>query len=47
LTAAFTEYSSQKVKKASRPSVLAELSHFKELVKNAITDRTKKKELER
>lgn len=47
LTAAFTEYSSRKVKKASRPSVLAKLNHFKDLVKNAITDRTKKKERER
>ncbi|MDD3253019.1 MAG: PcfB family protein [Lachnospiraceae bacterium] len=47
LTAAFTEYSSQKVKKASRPSVLAKLGHFKELVKNAVVDRTKRKELER
>lgn len=47
LTAAFTEYSSRKVKKASRPSVLAKLNHFKDLVKNAITDHTKKKERER
>ena len=47
LTAAFTEYSSQKVKKASRPSVLAKLSQFKELVKNAVVDRTKRKEQER
>lgn len=47
LTAAFTEYSCRKVKKASRPSVLAKLNHFKDLVKNAITDHTKKKERER
>lgn len=47
LTAAFTEYSSRKVKKASRPSVLAKLNHFKDLVKNALTDHTKKKERER
>lgn len=47
LTAVFTEYSSRKVKKASRPSVLAKLNHFKDLVKNAITDHTKKKERER
>ena len=47
LTAAFTEYSAQKVKKASRPSVLAKLNHFKELVKNAVEDKTRKKELER
>lgn len=47
LTAAFTEYSAQKVKKASRPSVIAKLNHFKELVKNAVKDKTRKKELER
>lgn len=47
LTAAFSEYSSKKVKKASRPSVLAKLNHFKDLVKNAITDHTRKKERER
>lgn len=47
LTAAFSEYSSKKVRKASRPSVLAKLNHFKGLVKNAITDHTKKKERER
>lgn len=47
LTAAFTEYTSQKVKKASRPSVLSKLNQFKELVKNAVVDRTKRKERER
>ena len=50
LTAAFTEYTSQKVKKAEkteRPSVLAKLAQFKELVKNAVVDRTRRKELER
>lgn len=47
LTAAFTEYTNKKVRKASRPSVLAKLSKFKELVKNAITDHTKRKERER
>ena len=50
LTAAFTEYTSKKIKKAQkakRPSVLAKLSRFKELVKNAVAVRTKKKELER
>ena len=50
LTAAFTEYTSKKVKKAEkteRPSVLAKLSQFKEMVKNAVVDRTKRKELER
>ena len=41
LTAAFTEYTSKKVKKAEkteRPSVLAKLSQFKEMVKNAVED---------
>jgi len=50
LTAIFTEYTSQKVKKAEkteRPSVLAKLAQFKELVKNAVVDRTRRKELER
>ncbi|RGO72029.1 PcfB family protein, partial [Enterocloster bolteae] len=48
--AAFTEYTSKKVKKAEkteRPSVLAKLSQFKEMVKNAVVDHTKRKELER
>lgn len=47
LTAAFTEYSSKKVKQQERPSVLKKLAHFKEMVKNAVKDRSKKKELER
>ena len=50
LTAAFTEYTGKKVKKAEKtehPSVLAKLNQFKELVKNAVVDRTKRKELER
>ena len=50
LTAAFSEYTQKKVRKADRserPSVLEKLSHFKELIKNAVVDRTKRKELER
>ena len=47
LTAAFTEYSSKKVKQQERPSVLKKQAHFKEMVKNAVVDRSKKKELER
>ena len=50
LTAAFTEYTGKKVKKTEkteRPSVLTKLNQFKELVKNAVVDRTKRKELER
>ena len=45
LTAAFTEYTGKKVKKAEkteRPSVLAKLNQFKELVKNAVVDRTRR-----
>ena len=37
----------KKVEKSERPSVLAKLNQFKELVKNAVVDRTKRKELER
>lgn len=47
LTAAFSEYSSKKVQKQERPSVLKKLAQFKDMVKNAVTDRTRKKELER
>ena len=47
LTAAFSEYTQKKVWNASRPSVLAKLNHFKELIKNAVVDRTRRKELER
>ena len=50
LTAAFTEYTGKKVRKAEkseRPSVLEKLNQFKELVKNAVADRIKRKELER
>ena len=50
LTAAFTEYTSKKVKKAEkteRPSVLAKLAQFKELLKNTVVDRSRRKELER
>ena len=44
LTAAFTEYTGKKVRKAEkseRPSVLAKLSQFKELVKHVVVDRNK------
>lgn len=47
LTAAFSEYSAKKVKKQEHPSVLKKLAQFKDMVKNAVTDRTRKKELER
>ena len=50
LTAAFTEYTGKKVKKAEkteRPSVLTKLAQFKELLKNTVVDRSRRKELER
>ena len=50
LTAAFTEYTGKKVKKAEkteRPSVLAKLAQFKELLKNTVVYRSRRKELER
>ena len=50
LTAAFSEYTQKKVKKADRserPSVLAKLAQFKELLKNTVVDRNRRKELER
>ena len=50
LTAAFSEYTQKKVKKADRserPSVLEKLSQFKELLKNTVVDRSRRKELER
>lgn len=47
LTAAFSEYTNKRVKAAARPSVLAKLQQFKSLVKNAVTDRTRRKEMER
>ena len=50
LTAAFTEYTGKKVKKAEkteRRSVLAKLAQFKELLKNTVVDRSRRKELER
>ena len=46
LTAAFTEYTGKKVKKAEkteRPSVLAKLAQFKELLKNTVVDRSRRK----
>ena len=36
LIAAFTEYSQKRVKQQSKPSILARLSKFKELVKGTI-----------
>ena len=47
LTAAFTEYSAKKIRKEERPSVIEKLNHFKELLRTAVVDRTRRKELER
>ena len=47
LTSAFNEYAGKKVRKASRPSVLQRLAHFKELVKNTVVNREKRRDLER
>lgn len=50
LTVAFSEYTQKKVKKADRserPSVLEKLAQFKELLKNTVVDRSRRKELER
>ena len=47
MTAAFQEYTAKVVKKKERPSILEKLAKFKALIKAAVVDRTKKKELER
>ena len=47
MTAAFEKYSQKKLEKANRPSVLKTLGQFKEMVKHAVVDRTKRKERER
>lgn len=48
MNAAFQKFAALKVKKAERrESALGRLDKFKALVKNAVVDRTKRKELER
>lgn len=47
LTAAFTEFSRNTLKRAERPSVRETMRKFKELVKTAVIDRTKDKQRER
>lgn len=47
MTAAFKEYTDASMKKKERSSVLEKLAHFKSLIKSAVVDRTKRKELER
>ena len=46
ITAAFQEYTNQKVKKASRPSVMTRLEAFRDMVVDS-ADRVRKKVLER
>ena len=43
---AFEKFTGKKLQKAQRPSVLAKLAKFKEMVKKPIVDRTKRKEME-
>ena len=47
LTAAFSEYTANQIRRANRPSVLAQLTRFAEQVKSKVTERIKHKELER
>ena len=46
LTAAFQEFTAKTVRKAERPSVLAQLRKFKELLKNSVIDKVKRREQE-
>ncbi len=41
LTAAFTEFTAKTVNKAKKPSVLAQLRKFKELIQNSVIDKAK------
>ena len=47
MTAAFKEYAAKTIKKQSRPSILAKLEQFKNLIKSAVLNRTKKRDRER
>lgn len=47
ITSAFSEYTAKSVKKASRPSALQKLQKFKDLLKDTVVERTKRKEHER
>lgn len=46
ITAAFTEFTAKTMQKAERPSVLAQLRKFTDLVKNTIYDKVKHKDKE-
>ena len=47
MTAALTEYTQKQVKKASRPSILQRLEHFKSLIQQPRKEKTRHKEPER
>ena len=47
LIAAFTEFAAKTVKREQRPSVLQTLAKFKEMLKDTVITKTRKKELER
>ena len=47
LTAAFTEFATKTVKREQRPSVLQTPVKFKEMLKDTVIAKTRKKELER
>lgn len=46
ITAAFTDFTAKMVKKTERPSVLAQLKKFTEIVRNTVSDRVKNKDRE-
>ena len=46
ITAAFTDFTAKMVKKTERPSVLAQLRKFTEIVRNTVSDRAKNKDRE-
>lgn len=46
ITKAFTEFTAQVTKKVTRPSVLAELRKFAEIIKNTVIDKVKNKNKE-
>lgn len=41
MTAAFTEYTAKTMTRKSKPSVLKQLNHFKEIIKNSVRDAVK------
>lgn len=47
MTAAFAEYTRRQIKKASRPSILQKLEHYKSLIRQPAKDKTRHKEPER